>query len=172
MTTDLNCPHCGSQAFTDYGDGLVACQRCYTQFDLNQQQCPYCGTLLAEGVVVCIKCGTDLRGEGAQRIIKERLMTTDDWRRVRLSQVQQVKAKEKEASRQRLDAWWEKDRERREKEHREKMARQRHRRNVLIIWTLVIVAIVLMIALIVLLAFPPTQPDPTPAAWAIQTFLS
>ena len=46
VMADLKCPNCGSQAFIDYGDGLVACQRCNAQFDLNEQQCPYCGALL------------------------------------------------------------------------------------------------------------------------------
>lgn len=169
MTTDLKCPHCGSQAFTDYGDGLVACQRCYTQFDLNQQQCPYCGTLLAEGVVVCIKCGTDLRGEGARRTIRERLMTTNDWRRVRLSQVQKVKAESEEASRQRLKAWWDEDRKRIEAERQEKMARQRRRRNVLIIWAIIVVLVVLLIALVVLLVYFTLPSAPTAAAWMIQS---
>ena len=147
MMADLTCPDCGSQTFTDYGDGLVACQRCYTQFDLNQQQCPYCGSLLAEGVVVCIKCGTDLRGEGAQRTIRERLMTTADWRRIRLSQVQKVKAEEQDASHRRLDAWWEEDREQREAARQESLARQRHRRNVTLIWATIVAVVFLIIVL-------------------------
>ena len=168
----LKCPHCGGTTFTDYGDGLIACQRCYTQFDLNQQQCPLCGFLLAEGVVICTRCGTDLRGEGAQRIIRERLMTTADWRRARLSQVQRVKAEAEEASQRRLEAWWEEDRKRREAERQQELARQRHRRNVLAIWGLIVVVIVLLIALIVLLVYSPTQPDPTPAAWVTQACVS
>jgi len=164
----LKCPHCGNKAFTDYGDGLVACQRCYVQFDLNRQQCPQCGSLLAEGTFICLECGTDLRGDRAKRTIEERLMTTDDWRRVRRSRVQQVRTEAEEGSRQRLEAWWEEDRKRREAERQELIARQRHRRRVLVITTVIIVVVILFIALISLIVYSSIQPDPTPTALLLQ----
>jgi RNA polymerase subunit RPABC4/transcription elongation factor Spt4 len=158
----LKCPHCGGSAFTDYGDGLVACQRCYTQFDLNQQQCPYCGTLLAEDTFICLQCGTDLRGDQAKRFFEERLMTTDDWWRLRRSRVERVRTNAKEASRQRMEAWWEEDRKRREAERQERLARQRRERNVLMIGAVIIVGIILLIVLAGLLAYSSGQLDPTP----------
>jgi uncharacterized Zn finger protein (UPF0148 family) len=167
MTVDLKCPHCGSKAFTDYGDGLVACQRCYVQFDLNQQQCPNCGSLLPEGAAVCLQCGTDLRGEAASRIVEERLTTADDWRRARLAMIQQQRTEAEEASRRRMDAWWEKDQKRREAEHLEHLARQRRERKALIT-ALVIVVIVLLIAAISLIVYLSTQPDPTPTTLLFQ----
>ncbi len=164
----LKCPHCGSKAFTDYGDGLVACQRCYVQFDLNQQQCPHCGSLMAEGTFICLQCGTDLRGDLARRIIEDRLMTPEDRRRGRLSTVQQERTDVEEASRQRLEAWWEEERKRREVEHQEQIARQRRERNVLIITVAIIIAIILIITAISLIVFLPSQSDSTPTAWLIQ----
>jgi RNA polymerase subunit RPABC4/transcription elongation factor Spt4 len=162
MTATLKCPHCGSQTFTDYGDGLVACQRCYAQFDLNQQQCPNCGSLLAEGNLICLQCGADLRGDLAEKIIRERLMTPEDRRRARLSTVQQTRVVEEEASRQRLDAWWEEDRKRRETELQEQMARQRHERRFLILAAVVILAVALLVTLVSLVILSTTEPDPTP----------
>jgi len=164
----LECPHCSGKAFTDYGDGLVACQRCYVQFDLNQQQCPQCGSLLAESIFICLQCGTDLRGDLAGKIIQGGLMTTRDWRRARLSQVQQVRNKAQEASHQRLEAWWDKDRQRREAELQEEMARQRHRRRVLVITMAIIAIVILLIALIALIVYSSLQPDPTPTALLLQ----
>lgn len=167
MTVDLKCPHCGSKAFTDYGDGLVACQRCYAQFDLNQQQCPNCGSLLPEGAVVCLQCGTDLRGEVVSRIVEEGAMTADDWRRARLSMIQQQRIEAEQASRRRMDAWWEEDRKRRQAEHKEHLARQRRERRMLII-ALATIVIVLLIAAISLIVFLSTQPDPTPVTLLLQ----
>lgn len=168
MRADLKCPHCDGQAFTDYGDGLIVCQRCRVQFDLNQQQCPYCGSLLAEGTFVCLQCGTDRRGDLAKRIIKDRLMTPEDRRRGRLYMAQQERTVAKEASRRRLEAWWEEERKRREVEHQEQIARQRRERNVLIITVAIIIAIVLIITAISLIVFLSSQPDSTPTAWLIQ----
>ncbi len=95
-------------------------------------------------------------------------MTTRDWRRDRLSQVQQVRNKAQEASRQRLEAWWDKDRQRREAERQEEMARQRHRRRVLVITTAIIAIVILLIALISLIVYSSIQPDPTPTALLLQ----
>jgi ribosomal protein L37AE/L43A len=169
MTQGLTCPHCGGQAFTDYGDGLVACQRCYTQFDLNQQQCPQCGSLLAEGIFVCEACGHDLRGDVARQTIEQRLMTPDDVRRARHPVVRQVRAKEEEGSRQRLEAWWDEENKRRAAERQAQLARQsRERRFVVtaLIITVVILLTIVLIGLLVLSAEP--EPTPTPAAWSIQ----
>lgn len=165
MTADLKCPHCGGQAFTDYGDGLVACQRCYTQFDLNRQQCPHCGALMAEGTVVCLQCGADSRGDLARRIIRERLMTPDDRRRARLPQVQRVRTDEEEASHQRLEAWWEDDQRQREAARQERLARQRRERHFLVIALIVILAVALFVALISLILVSSTEPTSTPTAW-------
>jgi len=167
MTVDLKCPHCGSKAFTDYGDGLVACQRCYVQFDLNQQQCPNCGSLLPEGALVCLQCGTDLRGEVVSRIVKEGLMTAGDWRRARLSVIPQQRSEAEEASCRRMDAWWEEDRKRREADDKEHLTRQRRERRMLII-ALATIVIVLLIAAISLIVSLSTQPDPTPVTLLLQ----
>jgi uncharacterized Zn finger protein (UPF0148 family) len=162
-TADFQCPHCQGQAFTDYGDGLVACQRCYVQFDLNQQLCPHCGTLLAEKVLVCVTCGADLRGGSATRTIRERLMTTRDWRRHRSAQFKQVRAGQDESSRQRLDAWWEEEQKRREAEHREQLARQQRERRFLIVAAVVVGLLLILIAVVSLLLLSSSGADPTPA---------
>jgi len=168
MKAALKCPYCDGKTFTDYGDGLIACQRCYTQFDLNQQQCPHCGSLLAKDNFICLQCGTDLRGDLAQRIIKERLMTPNDRRRVRLSMAQQARAQEKKASSQRLEAWWETEREWQKAEYQQQAARQRHERNVLIVAVAVTIVIILLIALVSLLLLSSTQPDPTATTRLLQ----
>lgn len=169
MTADLTCPHCSGQAFTDYGDGLVACQRCYTQFDLNQQQCPQCGTLLAEGILVCVTCGTNLQGDLARTTIEQGLMTPDDVRRARHPVVQQVRAKEEKASHQRLEAWWDEEQKRREAESQEQLARQSRERRFVIAAFVAMVVVLLIIALIsfIVLSAEP-EPTPTPTAWLIQ----
>jgi len=167
MTDALECPHCGGQAFTDYGDGLVACQRCYTQFDLNQQLCPGCGVLLAEGAFVCLQCGADLRGEGARKILEEQPMTATDWHRLRRSQVSGVRTDAEATSRQRLEAWWEADRKRQEAEGQMQLARQRRERRVLIVGTAVVVVLLLLVVLIGILASSTNGLDPTPTAWLV-----
>ncbi len=164
----LKCPHCGSQAFTDYGDGLVACQRCYVQFDLNQQQCPHCGSLLAKDNYICVQCGTDLRGGLARRMIEERLMTTDDWRRARLAVTQQQRTDAEEMSDQRMQAWWKEEQERRQIEYQKQLARQRRERNVLIITGVVILVIVLILATLGVIFLSSGPSDPTPAVLLFQ----
>jgi len=161
MTADVECPHCGNRAFTDYGDGLVACQRCYVQFDLNEQQCPNCGSLLPEGAIACLQCGTTLRGESESQIFEERFKTAEDWRRARLAVVQQQRAETEQASSQRMDAWWEEDRKQRQAEHLARLARQRRERNLLIV-TIAVVVIVLLVAAISLIVFSSGEPDPAP----------
>lgn len=171
MTADLECPHCGGQDFTDYGDGLVACQRCYVQFDLNEQQCPDCGSLLGKDAAICLKCGADLRGDLARRTIRESLMTRNDRLRQRLSHAQRARVKEEKASRQRLDGWWEEERERQAEEHQKDMARQHRGRNLLLISAAIIVALVLLIILINRLLNSSTPPDPTPTTLLLLHFL-
>lgn len=168
MTVAFKCPHCGSQAFTDYGDGLIACQRCYTQFDLNRQQCPYCGSLLAEGVSVCLQCGADLRGGLAERTIKEQLMTPSDRHRERQSVVRQGREADKEASRRRLDAWWEEERARQEAELQKKMARQRRERRFVTLAVIVFLAVALFVALVSVIMLSSAEPTPTPATLLLQ----
>ena len=165
--TAITCPHCGGQAFTDYGDGLVACQRCYTQFDLNQQQCPQCGSLLSEGSAVCLQCGADLRGDLIDRSLKEHLMTPQERRRARLSAVKQARAVGEETSRQRMEAWWEQDRQRKEREQAEQMARQRRERRLIAIAAVVLLLIVLIVTVIGLAILSSPEPEPTPTAWLI-----
>jgi ribosomal protein L37AE/L43A len=167
MTDALRCPHCGGQAFTDYGDGLVACQRCYAQFDLNQQLCPHCGSLLAEGAFVCLQCGADLRGDGVRRTLEERLMTARDWQRLRRAQVSGVRTDAEATSRQRLEAWWEADRKRQADERQMRLARQSRGRRVLIVGTAIVVVLLLLVVLIGLLASSSNGPDPTPTAWLL-----
>ncbi|MFZ5916310.1 MAG: zinc-ribbon domain-containing protein [Chloroflexota bacterium] len=161
----LTCPQCGSQTFTDYGDGLVACQRCYTQFDLNAQQCPFCGALLAEGTLVCLSCGADLSGDLARQIIHDRLMSADDRRRLRHAQIRQVRTSQDESSRQRMSAWWQEEQLRRQTELEQQTARQRRERRFI---TAAMVAIFLIVALVVTLSLiflPGGEPEPTPATW-------
>lgn len=167
MTANLRCPQCNGTTFTDYGDGLVACQRCYTQYDLNQQQCPHCGSLLAQGAAICTQCGADLQGDLAERTIRESLMTRDDRLRMHRTQVQQTRTKEKAASRQRLDAWWEQDRRQREAARQERIARQRRERRFLVLALITILAIALFLALASVVFLSSTEPDPTPATWLI-----
>ena len=162
----LKCPHCGSKSFTDYGDGLIACQQCHAQFDLGKHGCPHCGNLLAQGVFVCQRCGTDLRGTMARRTIQERLMTGNDWRRIRNAQYRQVRAEQEKDSQQRLDAWWQDEYKRREIENQEKAARQRRERRFVIIALIAILLVAIFVA-IASIIFLSSNPEPTPAAWLI-----
>lgn len=161
---DFKCPHCEGQAFTDYGDGLIACQQCYVQFDLNRQLCPHCDTLLAENVLVCAACGADLRGDSATRTIRERLMTTRDWRRYRSTQFEKVRTGQEEASRQRLDAWWEKEKKRREAEYRAQLVRQQREQRFLVVGVIAISLLIILIAVVSAILLSSSEPDPTPAA--------
>lgn len=118
---------------------------------LTAGECPYCGCLNEATAGLCVNCGEDIAWEctvcgevnpaggrycqgcgrsldEADRIVRERLRTTAEWRERRVVGVRETREREELDSRRRMAVFWEKERARQEAIQRalaEQKARER-----------------------------------------------
>lgn len=147
----FKCPNCGGAVLEAVGGSELLCWYCGSRVTLVVGQCPYCGFVNEPGAGFCANCGEDIAWECAvcgeanpagtrycqgcgrtidqvERIVKERLRTTAEWRERRVVGVREVKEKEEMDSQRRMTIFWEKERARQEAVRRalaEQRARER-----------------------------------------------
>jgi predicted amidophosphoribosyltransferase len=147
----LKCPCCGGAEFEAIGENEWLCWYCGSRLTLTAGQCPYCGFVNEAEAGFCANCGEDIAWEcaicgkvnpagarycqgcgrnldQADRIVRERLRTTAEWRERRVMGVRETKEKEELDSRRRMAVFWEKEQVRQEAIQRalaEQKARER-----------------------------------------------
>jgi hypothetical protein len=165
----LRCPCCGGTEFEAVGENEVLCWYCGGRLALAAGQCPYCGFINEAGAGFCAKCGQDIAWEcaicgkvnpagagycqgcgrnldEAERIVKERLRTTAEWRAERVVGVRETKEKEELDSQRRMAVFLEKERARQEAIQRALAEqRARERRMLVIVGGLMALLIVVIV---------------------------
>jgi hypothetical protein len=147
----LKCPNCGGSEFEAVGENEWLCWYCGGRVTLAAGQCPYCGFVNEVELGFCANCGEDIAWECAicgkvnpagarycqgcgrnldqvERIVRERLRTTAEWRERRVVGVREMKEKEELDSQRRMAVFQEKERARQEAIRRalaEQRARER-----------------------------------------------
>jgi len=172
----LRCPNCGGAEFEAIGESEWLCWYCGGRVALTVGQCPYCGFVNEPGVGFCANCGRDIAWECAvcgktnpagtrycqgcgrtidqvERIVRERLRTTAEWRERRVVGVREVKEKEELDSQRRMAVFWEKERARQEAVRRALAEQRARERKVLIMVAGVMVFFILVVILVSIAAW-------------------
>jgi predicted nucleic acid-binding Zn ribbon protein len=167
----LKCPCCGGAEFEAFGEKELLCWYCGSRVTLVMGQCPYCGFINEAGAGFCAHCGQDIAWEcaicgkvnpagarycqgcgrdldQADRIVRERLRTTAEWRGRRVTGVRETKEKEELDSQRRMAVFREKERARQEAIQRA-LAEQRERERKMLMITVGLVALLIVMAVVV-----------------------
>lgn len=161
MTDAPPCPYCEASFYRLRDEQWLVCQECGHEFDLQRDLCPACGRLNRADTKRCASCGSPLRQDVVERVIRERGRDRQDWVEARLSVDASQVERDQQASQQRMEAYWAEERALRAAQT-EARARQRAReRNTLIV--LGVFAVLFILALI-LLALLTSGDPPQPAS--------
>jgi hypothetical protein len=167
----LKCPCCGGAEFEAVGRAELLCWYCGGKVTLTVGECPYCGCLNEATVGLCVNCGEEIAWEctvcgevnpagdrycqgcgrsldEADRIVRERLRTTAEWRERRVVGVRETREREELDSRRRMAVFWEKERARQEAIQRALAEQEARERKMLMIvgglMALVVVVVIII----------------------------
>lgn len=154
------CPYCQASSYRLRDERWLVCQECGHEFDIQRDVCLVCGQLNPAEGKRCTRCGTPLRRDVADRVIHERGRDRQAWIRERLSVDASQVERDRQASQQRMEAYWAEERALRAAQA-EARARQRMReRNTLILFGALGVLVILALVLLALLTSLGETPHP------------
>jgi hypothetical protein len=172
----LECPCCGGAEFEAVGRAELLCWYCGGKLALTAGECHYCGYFNEATVGLCVNCGEDIAWEctvcgelnpagdrycqgcgrsldEADRIVRERLRTTAEWRERRVGGVRETREREELGSRRRMAVFWEKERARQEAMQRALAEQKARERKMLMIVGGLMALVVVVVVIISILSW-------------------
>ncbi|MBN1935670.1 MAG: hypothetical protein JW934_13460 [Anaerolineae bacterium] len=141
------CPYCGGAEYRRPDKNMLICTACEHEFDIREDLCRACGHLNRAEAVTCAHCSAKLnKADLATAVISARTRTRQDWQAERLETARQQKVEEEEASKRRMDAYWEEEREH-QRLVAARLAEKRARERKILIGMLIAVGGLVLIAL-------------------------
>jgi hypothetical protein len=104
------CPYCDASSYRLRDERWLVCQECGHEFDLRRDLCPACGRLNRADDRRCAFCGSPLRRDVVDRVIRERGRDRNAWIETRLAMDVSGKESDQQASQQRMEAYWAEER--------------------------------------------------------------
>jgi hypothetical protein len=169
MADAPSCPYCEASSYRLRDERWLVCQECGHEFDVQRDVCLVCGHLNPAEGKRCIRCGAPLRRDVADRVIQERGRDRQAWIRERLSVDASQVERDRQASQQRMEAYWAEERALRAAQA-EARARQRARERKMLILVGALGAL-LILALVLIALLTSLGETPHPAALLPHTVL-
>lgn len=153
------CPYCDASAYRLRDERWLVCQECGHEFDLRRDLCPACGRLNRAEDRRCAFCDSPLRQDVVDRVIRERGRDRKAWVETRLAVDVSTKKDDRQASQQRMEAYWAEEQALRAA-RAEALASQRvrERRTMIVIGALGVLFVVALIVLSLLTSLKETLP--------------
>ena len=154
------CPYCQASSYRLRDERWLVCQECGHEFDVQRDVCLACGHLNRADSKRCAACSAPLRQDVVDRVIRDRGRDRQAWVEARLAVDASQVERDRQASQQRMEAYWAEERALRAAQA-EARARQRAReRNVMIVLGILGVLLILALVLLTLLTSPGEAPHP------------
>jgi hypothetical protein len=171
---DLECPNCGASELFAGDNGQLICAYCSSAFGEVTRLCPQCGYYNEVGARHCSRCGTALVRDCPvcgtdnwvladhcvqcgrnldliDEMVRRWQRTTAQWLQERRAAIPQIQEAEEKASRTRMSAWLEEERQQQEAMALAQEASRKRDRQFLFLMALVVVAflVIMIVALLV-----------------------
>ena len=151
MTGPPPCPYCEASSYRLRDERWLVCQECGHEFDVRRDLCPACERLNRADTKRCASCGSPLRQDVVDRVIRERGRDRQAWIEARLSVDASQVERDQRASQQRMEAYWGEERALRAAQAEARARQQARERNTLIVLGVLGVLSILALVLLALL---------------------
>ena len=145
------CPYCGASAYKLIDERWLACKECDHEFDIHHDLCLSCGHLNPAESTTCGNCQGPLRKDTLDSMFETLSRSRAQWHQKQLGTSLRQKKQDIAASEERMAAFLEEDRERRERVSRQLAERRKHERRALLI--VGIIGAVVIVALVAVTLF-------------------